>query len=351
MAKPLSDILRGTNRSRIRPGRTGERPGVDYASRMKDERNFVASHDTEEFDDRVGNGSDVYSATNIKKSQDSRHGHIPKPEDERQYRINNEELSSTAVETSPRPRKRPVISSPVPPARPVSVGVGGSTEISPSGMPDASTRGFREETHDQPAEVKEMMVRQLHFVKYAADEIMDYLKGVNDYEGWFQNKLTGLHDQIRDLHSYIEGDKRLRDNESDVRQESIGDPRVQPKDTKSGGNRLLTDRKNRLSESSSSVKWSEFPTQELANHAENAIRHDFHAHDAFGHVYSMAETPEHKEWLKNNRSRIINMFGKYGLQTESNDGSRTRTATEQARARFDKKMERQEVRKEREDDN
>jgi hypothetical protein len=77
MAKKLSDVLAGTNKSRTRPGSTGTRPGVDYASKMEDERNFVASHEVQEFDDRVGNDSDVYNATNIKHSPDKKHGNIP----------------------------------------------------------------------------------------------------------------------------------------------------------------------------------------------------------------------------------------------------------------------------------
>lgn len=91
MAKKLSDVLAGTNKSKIRPGKTGDQPGVDYAGKMKDERDFVSMHDVEEFEDRAGNGDDVYKATNIKHQPDPLHGHIPKPKDEKQYKINNEE--------------------------------------------------------------------------------------------------------------------------------------------------------------------------------------------------------------------------------------------------------------------
>lgn len=60
------------------------------------------------------------------------------------------------------------------------------------------------------AEETEMGKRQLHFIKYAAEEIMDYVDKKGDMDEWFQNKLANVHSMIRGLHSYIEGDKRLK---------------------------------------------------------------------------------------------------------------------------------------------
>lgn len=54
-----------------------------------------------------------------------------------------------------------------------------------------------------------MMKRQLHYIKYAADEIMEYMNVTMDPEEWFQNKLAHVHDQMQSLHAYIEGDKRM----------------------------------------------------------------------------------------------------------------------------------------------
>jgi len=67
----------------IQPLTTGERPGVDYASKMPDEREFVASHSVEKHPDPNGNGPDVFSATNIDQtsSESGKHGHIPAPAD------------------------------------------------------------------------------------------------------------------------------------------------------------------------------------------------------------------------------------------------------------------------------
>lgn len=63
---------------------------------------------------------------------------------------------------------------------------------------------------EDPWEEIPMMERQLEFIAYAAEEIMEYLDMGIDPEEWFQNKLATAHDQIRTLHAYIEGDKRVR---------------------------------------------------------------------------------------------------------------------------------------------
>lgn len=54
-----------------------------------------------------------------------------------------------------------------------------------------------------------MMMRQLQFIAYAAEEIMDYLDMGVDPEEWYQNKLATMHDQMQTLHAYAEGEKRM----------------------------------------------------------------------------------------------------------------------------------------------
>lgn len=88
MAKQLKDILNGVKASKIVPGSTGSDPGVDYAPKAPDEQEFVKKHATEKHADRVGNGDDVYQATNIKhslaKPGEERHGHKT-PKDKKVY--------------------------------------------------------------------------------------------------------------------------------------------------------------------------------------------------------------------------------------------------------------------------
>lgn len=105
MAKSLNDVLKGVNKSNTRmfgaistpkivPGSTGDDPGVDYAGKMKDERDFVALHKTEKHLDRVGNGDDVYNASKVKKAKMERHGHDPDPKARTVYKQANESKDS-----------------------------------------------------------------------------------------------------------------------------------------------------------------------------------------------------------------------------------------------------------------
>jgi hypothetical protein len=54
-----------------------------------------------------------------------------------------------------------------------------------------------------------MMMRQLQFIMFAAEEIMEYLDTQVDPEEWFQNKLSHIHDQMQTLQAYAEGDMRM----------------------------------------------------------------------------------------------------------------------------------------------
>ena len=60
-----------------------------------------------------------------------------------------------------------------------------------------------------------MMKNQLHYIMYAADEIMEYLDMGVDPEEWYQNKLSGVFYEMKSLHAYVEGEKRLYDYDID----------------------------------------------------------------------------------------------------------------------------------------
>lgn len=66
------------------------------------------------------------------------------------------------------------------------------------------------ELHEDADEEIPMMMRQLHFIGYAADEILEYLAidGL-DPEEWWQNKLANTFAMMKSLHAYVEGDKRM----------------------------------------------------------------------------------------------------------------------------------------------
>jgi hypothetical protein len=102
MAKPLATILKKYSdviagkipASEVSNLTLGKEPGVDYAPKMADEREFVASHSVEKHPDRVGNGPDVYSAANIKQTsaENGKHGHFPDPKSKNTYKQANEEV-------------------------------------------------------------------------------------------------------------------------------------------------------------------------------------------------------------------------------------------------------------------
>jgi hypothetical protein len=72
MAKSLQDILKGSAGSKVVPGSTGTKPGVDYDPKSTGGQAFVKKHKTAKFDDRAGNTGDVYAADNVKKSLDDK---------------------------------------------------------------------------------------------------------------------------------------------------------------------------------------------------------------------------------------------------------------------------------------
>lgn len=70
------------------------------------------------------------------------------------------------------------------------------------------TQGLREEAEDDTEEKNEMAQTQLHFIRYAAREILEYIDMGGEIEEWYQNKLSKVHSDMESLHSYIEGVKR-----------------------------------------------------------------------------------------------------------------------------------------------
>jgi site-specific DNA-adenine methylase len=54
-----------------------------------------------------------------------------------------------------------------------------------------------------------MMMSQLEFICYAAEEIMDYLDMGIDPEEWYQNKLANAYQTMMSLYSYARGEMRM----------------------------------------------------------------------------------------------------------------------------------------------
>ena len=98
MPKNLNDVLKGVKKSTTSKLTTGENPGVDYADKSKDTIDFFDQHPVQKHEDRVGNGDDVYKASNVKKASMLRHGHEPKPKDIRVYDKTNQATNEEVEE-------------------------------------------------------------------------------------------------------------------------------------------------------------------------------------------------------------------------------------------------------------
>lgn len=70
----------------------------------------------------------------------------------------------------------------------------------------AKKRAMQEQ--NDVVEKNEMAQTQLHFIKYAAEEILEYMDMGGEIEEWYQNKLSKVQSEVESLHSYIEGEKR-----------------------------------------------------------------------------------------------------------------------------------------------
>lgn len=152
MPKNLSDILKGVKKSTTNPLTTGDNPGVDYADKMKDGRDFVAQHSVEKHEDRVGNGDDVYKGS-TKKAKMERHGHEPKPKDIKVY--NKTQQVSEAK--------------------------------------DEREYGYE----------GDMAITQLKTICRNAEHLMKMMKPDTDLPEWVQSKITKAEDYISTAHDYL----------------------------------------------------------------------------------------------------------------------------------------------------
>jgi hypothetical protein len=78
-----------------------------------------------------------------------------------------------------------------------------------SGMPDWYKKKYghmKEET--DTTEKEEMVQSQLHFIKYACKEILEYIEMGGEVEEWYQVKIAKSFSEFESLHSFIEGESR-----------------------------------------------------------------------------------------------------------------------------------------------
>jgi hypothetical protein len=100
----------------------------------------------------------------------------------------------------------PVKKNPIAKAGKFGIGPSTAKHLAKMGMQQAMKKTVKEETDD--SEKNEMAQTQLHFMKYAAMEILEYIEMGGEVEEWYQNKLSKVQSDMESLHSYIEGEKR-----------------------------------------------------------------------------------------------------------------------------------------------
>jgi hypothetical protein len=69
---------------------------------------------------------------------------------------------------------------------------------------------------EDPQQEIPMMMRQLHFIAYAADEIMEDLADGDDPEEWYQNKLANTFSMMKSLYAYSAGKYAADKDEDDL---------------------------------------------------------------------------------------------------------------------------------------
>ena len=82
------------------------------------------------------------------------------------------------------------------------------------------------EGHDEPATGYEgdMLENQVAFIKYAVDEIHSHVHNGGTFPEWFQNKFSGVHEKIKTLHAYMEGERQQqKDRKSMIAMKDVKD--------------------------------------------------------------------------------------------------------------------------------
>ena len=79
-----------------------------------------------------------------------------------------------------------------------------------------------EDLLESPQEEVSMMMKQLHFICYASEEIMEYLGAEDmDPEEWWQNKLAVVFSNVKSLFAYAKGSEVVK---KDIEQDDDLDP-------------------------------------------------------------------------------------------------------------------------------
>ena len=158
------------------------------------------------------------------------------------------------------------------------------TEQELNNLVNTLIEGADEDTQEK----SEMAQTQLHFIKYAVKEILEYITMGGEIEEWYQNKLSKVHSDVESLHSYVEGEKRRTGM---VKEDAHIHPKLQE----------LIDRHPEV------------------DRALNTGLNFQHAHDAMDHVAGhVLHKMDYNDWNQY-RQPLIDHFKSYGLKEDTDE--------------------------------
>jgi hypothetical protein len=86
-------------------------------------------------------------------------------------------------------------------------------------------KAVKEET--DTTEKEEMVQAQLHFIKYACEEILDYIEKGGEVEEWYQVKIAKSFSEFESLHSFMEGEARRTGMKEEVELNEVSKSEVE----------------------------------------------------------------------------------------------------------------------------
>lgn len=279
--KQYSDVISGKlPASKVTPLKTGNLPGVDYAGKMQDERDFVAAHSVEKHADRNGNGDDLFNAANIAQTEKGRHGHIPSPADIVAYKQANEEVEISEKYSGFKKTEKALAEKGAKDPKALAAWIGrkkyGKEKFQKAAAEGKKLKEAKEDKDEREYGYEgEMAISQIKSIMNHASMLMKMLKPDTDMPEWVQSKITLANDYIQTAADYfatemteeskldeakcnmteagamceVHGTKACPSEETQSATDK--EPRYNGKD-KAGKRKLLTDKKN-LQEKAESV--------------------------------------------------------------------------------------------------
>ena len=353
MPKSLNDILKGVKKSTTTALTTGNVPGVDYADKMKDGRDFVAQHSIEKHADRVGNDDTVYKGS-TKKAEMKRHGHEPKPKDIRVYNKTNqvtneevEELEEADLMHIKVGEKVRLTNPKATPKHTVDKIKGDKVHITRDNgskvvMPlnrikrvKAQAMKLKEDKDEREYGYEgDMAITQLKTICRNAEHLMKIMKPDTDLPEWVQSKITKAEDYISTAHDYLMSEmseeveqideltgkkKKLfgKDPLSAVANRAINRMKLPPND----GSRLSPEevRRNKLYGKVSRMAFDRMEEEVELDEAETLDSWTNKHEKAGRHITKDNKTARYHAWDKDEKDRFVKHHSSFSLKKSASN--------------------------------